>query len=79
MHARAAAKLVKTASQFNCPIEIQYNNQVANAKDILEIMLLGLRQGSWIEIHISDDNASQAQQALSSIEALIGNYFGEGK
>jgi len=78
LHARAAAKLVKAASQFNYPVEIHYNNQVANAKDILEIMLLGVRQGAWIEVMIFNENDLEGSQALSSIETLIQDYFGEG-
>lgn len=68
-----------TATQFSSHIEINYNNNIANAKDILEIMLLGLTQGCWIELNISGKNEAENLNALSSLEILINDYFGEGE
>lgn len=77
MHARAAAKLVKTASQFTSHIEIKYNDKIANAKDMLAVMMLGLSQYSWIELLISGNNTTENKEALSQLQTLINNFFGE--
>lgn len=76
LHARAAAKLVKTASKFESHIEIKKEDQKANAKSIMGIMMLAASQHSFIEIMIEgmDEIA-----ALFAIENLIANRFGEEK
>lgn len=79
LHARAAAKFVKTASQFSSRIEIHHNHQMANAKDMLAIMMLGLSQYSWIELLISGENITENKHALSQLENLINTFFGEGR
>ena len=70
--------MVELASHYKSDIKINYNGKLANAKDILEIMLLGLAQGSWIELLIQGNDTQNNMNALSHIEALITNYFGEG-
>lgn len=76
LHARAAAKLVKTASRFESRIEIKKDNKTANAKSIMGIMMLAATQYSWIEIIIEglDELA-----ALFAIEELVTSRFGEEK
>ena len=70
--------MVEVDSQYKNDIKINYNGKLANAKDILEIMLLGLTQGSWIELIIHGNDTPNNINALSNIETLINNYFGEG-
>lgn len=79
LHARAAAKLVKALSPFSSKIEIHFNNKSANAKDMLELMLLDIAQYNWVDIVISGGDESEYLSAWTSIETLINNFFGEGK
>lgn len=74
VHARAAAKLVKTASGFASEIIIRKNGQMANAKSIMGVMMLAASQHTWIDIEVEGEDA---EMALSAIEALIANRFGE--
>ena len=46
LHTRAAAKLVALASKFESKIEIQKNDQAANCKSIMSIIVLGATKGT---------------------------------
>jgi phosphocarrier protein HPr len=74
LHARAAEKLVRTASKFESHIEIKKADLSANAKSIMGIMMLAATQHTWIEVMVEgiDELA-----AIFAIEDLISNRFGE--
>ena len=74
LHARSSAKLVRMASQFESHIEIIYGAQVANAKSILEIMLLAVSCGALITLKTEGPDEQDALEALST---LIQQGFGE--
>ena len=76
LHARASAKFVTTASQFECDIKVSRNGRTVNGKSIMGMMMLAAAKDT--EITISADG-EDAKQALIDIEALINNYFGEGE
>lgn len=76
LHARPAALLVKTAKQFSSDITVSHNGKEANAKSILNILTLGVNQGS--EISISADG-EDTDEALAALEALIQGNFGEAE
>ena len=48
LHARAAAKLVRVASQFQSTLKLQRvdNNQSADAKSILNVLMLAASAGT---------------------------------
>ena len=74
LHARAAAKLVATATRFHADIHVQKAGQKVNGKSIMGIMMLAASKGS--EITVSAEGRD-ADAALEAIAALIGNRFGE--
>ena len=77
LHARPAAQLVTTASQFECEItlkNISQNSEPVNAKSINQVMTLGVREGERIQISAAGDNADEALKAL---EVLIASNFRE--
>ena len=76
MHARAAAKFVTTASQFNSAIQVARNGRIVNGKSIMGLMMLAAAKGTDIIVHISGDDE---QAAFDAIEALIQDFFGEGE
>ncbi len=76
LHARAAAKLVQTASSFSCDIFVLYNNKKVSGKSIMGIMMLAAGRGAKIEIITS---GSDEQQAMSALEALVLDRFGENE
>ena len=76
MHARAAAKFVTTASEFNADIEVARNGRIVNGKSIMGLMMLAAAKGTDIVVHITGDDE---QAAFDAIEALIQDFFGEGE
>ncbi len=83
LHARAAAKLVKTAASFDAQIEVTRLPRVgeeqdpaakAGATSILSLLMLAAEKGVDIELH---GEGTQAQEALDAIVALVGRKFDE--
>jgi phosphocarrier protein HPr len=74
LHARAAAQLVQTASQFDAEITVGKDDQVVNGKSIIGLMMLAAAQGTSIEVNVS---GPQAAEALEAIERLVDAKFNE--
>ncbi|MBN2885672.1 MAG: HPr family phosphocarrier protein [Chromatiaceae bacterium] len=74
LHARAAAKLVQCASGFDSRIDIERNGQRVSAKSIMGVMMLAASQGTRVRVHAEGEDA---ETALRTIGALIGERFGE--
>ena len=76
LHARASSKLTQTASQFASDIWIEKNGRKVNAKSIMGVMMLAAAMGSSITL---EANGADEQAAMSALQALINDYFGEGE
>lgn len=76
LHARASAKLVSLASEFDSEITLKRNGQTVNAKSIMGLMMLAAAKGSELELCTDGKDEKKALEALA---ALIGNRFGEGE
>ncbi|HSW53206.1 MAG TPA: HPr family phosphocarrier protein [Sulfuricaulis sp.] len=76
MHARASAKFVSLAAEFNAEITLQRNGQQVNGKSIMGIMMLAAAKGAEIEVCADGKDEKKAVEALAE---LINNRFGEGE
>jgi phosphocarrier protein len=76
LHARAAAKLVTTASGFAAEIKLRRGEREVNGKSIMGVMMLAASQGTTIELLAEGDDAGAA---LDALEQLIGERFGEAE
>jgi len=76
LHARASAKLTQLASRFPCDIWLSRDGRRVNAKSIMGVMMLAAAKGSTISIETSGD---QEQEAMSAIQELVDDCFGEGE
>lgn len=84
LHARAAAKLVKTAASFpEAQIEVIRLPRVGETQDpaakagatsILSLLMLAAERGVDIELR---GEGAQAQEALDAIVALVSRKFDE--
>jgi phosphocarrier protein HPr len=74
LHARAAAKLVETISNFDCQIEIGTHEKMVDGKSILSIMLLAASPGTVLDVKV---DGNDELEALSAITALVANNFDE--
>ena len=76
LHARASAKLTKTASGFRSEVFISRGDRRVNAKSIMGVMMLAAGLGVDVEI---DATGEDEQAAVNALVALIEDKFGEGE
>ena len=74
LHARAAAKFVRTAGQFDAAIRVSFKGQEVSGLSIMGLMMLAAGIGTTIELACSGRQAAEAMAALS---ALVEGKFGE--
>ena len=74
LHARAAAKFVRTAGQFDAVVRVSFKGQEVSGLSIMGLMMLAAGIGSQIELACSGRQAGDAMAALS---ALVESKFGE--
>ena len=76
LHARASAKFVKLASEFESDISLSRNGQTINAKSIMGIMMLAASRGTELKLCA---NGNDEGKAIESLVTLINDYFGENE
>jgi phosphocarrier protein len=78
LHARAAAKLVRTASEFRSAVRLERadRSSSADAKSILSVLMLAASRGTELFIIAEGEDEREALDALC---CLIGGGFGEGE
>jgi phosphocarrier protein HPr len=74
LHARAASKLVTTASSFSSNIRIGRESQMADAKSIMAVMMLAASKGTELNLEIDGKDQEQASAAILD---LITRRFDE--
>jgi phosphocarrier protein HPr len=76
LHARAASKLVSTASRFKSTVRISKESKEVDAKSIMSVMMLAASCGTTVTLSI--DGPDEAD-AMSALKALINDRFGEAQ
>jgi len=74
LHARASAKFVKLASDFDAEVTVTREGQVVDARSIMGLMMLGAGPGSVLDIAAE---GSEAQAALNALCELVQSGFDE--
>ncbi len=74
LHARAASKLVATASSFESKVLVCRNEKLIDGKSIMAVLMLSATQGTEIDIITDGHDETEAIQALID---LINNRFNE--
>lgn len=76
LHARAAAKLVRTSGGFSSTIMLEKKDgsATANAKSILSVLSLAASRGIRLVLKVEGDDE---EQAFAEISALFSSGFGE--
>ncbi len=64
LHARPAARFVKTAKGFSSEITVIKGEKEANAKSPLKVMTLAAKKGDEITIRADGEDAEEAVDAL---------------
>ncbi len=74
LHARAAAKLVHMAGNFQSKVTVEKDGDEVDAKSILGVLLLAASQGTRVTIRC---NGQDEEQAMQAVTGLIANRFDE--
>ncbi len=74
LHARASAKFVTVAAQFDAALRVSKDGADVGGTSIMGLMMLAAAPGDDIEIKAS---GAQAQAALDAIVALVERKFDE--
>jgi phosphocarrier protein HPr len=67
LHARAAARFVKTASQFDAEVMVRKNGTSVSGRSIMGLMMLAAASGSVIEVAATGPDAVAAVEALARL------------
>ncbi len=81
LHARAAARLVRRATQFTSSVELvrEDTNQTADGKSILSVLLLAAARGTWLIIKTTGEDEERAARELAElVEQKFGEEFSDG-
>ncbi len=76
LHARASAKFVETVEKFDATAEVTREGMSTSGDSIMGLMMLAAARGTCIDIKTEGPEADALAEAL---EALIDDFFGEGK
>ena len=80
LHARASAKFVACAEEFDAEVNVSSHREVGAetvvADSIMELLMLGAACGEDITISAT---GPEAEPAVRALEALVSGHFGEGE
>lgn len=76
LHARAAAKVVKTAADYDARVTLHHAGQSAGATSILSLLMLAAEMG--VEVNLQAEGP-QAEQAIAAVSDLISRKFDEAE
>ncbi len=74
LHARAAAKLVQLANQFDADITLEKDGEAADAKSIMDVLMLAGTQDSTVQVTAAGKDEAEA---LAEVVQLFANRFEE--
>jgi phosphocarrier protein HPr len=74
LHARASARFVTCAQNFDAHISVCADGESVSADSIMELLMLAAAKGTTLTICAS---GNQAEEALAALVALVGDGFGE--
>jgi phosphocarrier protein HPr len=75
LHARAAARFVKLAWQFDADVTVRKNGTTVSGRSIMGLMMLAAGPGTAIELAATGRDAERAVAALAD---LVTGGFDEG-
>jgi Phosphotransferase System HPr (HPr) Family len=74
LHARAAAKFVRLAAQFECDIRLVCGEREVNGKSMMGVMMLAASRGTRLRLITSGKDEEEAARCL---EELVKRRFDE--
>jgi len=74
LHARAATRVVQTSQQYQAQTEVCLNERTANARNIMQLLMLAAPCGTELILRTEGEDENQA---IAALEALVLNRFDE--
>lgn len=74
LHARASARFAERARQFKAEVAARANGEIADARSIMDLLMLAAGPGVALDIEARGDDAEAAAAALAQ---LVEDKFGE--
>lgn len=74
LHVRAATVLAQLAAGFEATVVLEHGGEQANAKSVMNLLLLTAPMGATIKVLAKGEDA---KDALDAVVELIANGFGE--
>ncbi len=74
LHARAAAKFVKVAGEYDAEVSVTRDGVTVVGTSIMGLMMLAAAKGCDIRL---EAEGAQAQEVIDALKELIGNRFDE--
>ena len=74
LHARPAAKFVKTVEKFRAEITVTKDSDKVNGKSIIGLLTLAAGRGTKLVIEAEGDDATEA---IDAIQSLVEGNFNE--
>lgn len=74
IHARSAAEIAKVASRFKSAITLRGNGKIIDAKSMIMVMSLGVKNGHQLTIQADGQDENECIKALKQ---LVENKFYE--
>lgn len=75
LHARAAARFVKTSHEFDADIWVRKNGTVVSGRSIMGLMMLAAAAGAELKISAA---GPEADSAVETLARLVECKFDEG-
>ncbi len=76
LHARAAAKFVRTAEQFDAAVTVSKDGMSVVGTSIMGLMMLGASKGSSIRL---EAKGRAAAAVLTALQTLVADGFDEDR
>ena len=64
IHARPSSEVAKESLKYKSKITITYNGKTANAKDVLQIIILELFRGTVVQLTTEGEDEKDAFEAI---------------
>ena len=74
LHARASAKFVQTAEQFDAAVTVTRGHETVGGTSIMGLMMLAAGQGAVIKL---EAEGPEGPEAIDALVALVESGFGE--
>ncbi len=67
IHARPASAIAQMASKFKSNVSFKYNEKKGNAKSVINLMALGIKKDSPVDIIVEGDDENDAIEAVREV------------